>query len=527
MLLNIKFFEFCSKYNIKYTLLESGKEKEDYNFADLFLITPYAGVIVAQLLNIKYRKNISYFQKHYQIDVKQYINENEFDYEKRLISYKDNMFFPAFNINTGDKYIFAVNPDNELIYTTYYDRKLILCAKELFSKAFLTDNTISSISFNYDEKVGMDKYILLMLKEAFDKGAQDIDIQTLTSSVKIRFQINGGWTDWLSSISIIDKNSFLRALGSMAIPPKDYRSGVEMRYKVEADIQGNVTSWRVGIVPTILGENITIRRLPFVGRVMTLPELGFSQRMLDLFDDLMKKESGVCFITGSTGRGKSTTLYAVIQSYLNKGLKVNTVEDPIELIVPPAGQVQILNEAEMDDDKRMTYLRALKAFLRQKPDVIVVGETRTSEEAEAVVEAALTGHFTYTTLHTNSFKRTLSRLKTLNIDKAMVSDVLEATISQKLVRKLCQYCKIKGETYFRTNPKGCNQCDHLGYQGRIVIAEFARFDEESKAMLEIEKIDYDEIISYMTKKGLYISMPEDAREKIALGLVDERENGLC
>ena len=527
MLIAQKYLEYCKTNNLELKMEQSDKKVHDYSLRDLIFTRNDAGEILAELLGIGFMSDTFLFEDKYQMDMTKRNNESEENYERRLITYKENSFFPAFDISSGDKFIFAINPDNSLIYSDYSSYKLIMCTPYFFNAIFMSDMAVSSISFNYAPKEGMDSYIKAMLKTAFEKGAQDIDIQTLPSSVKIRFQINGKWSDWVSSISIVDKNSLLRVLGSMAVPPKDYRSGVEMRYKMETEINGATTSWRVGVVPTVLGENVTIRRLPFVGKVMTLKELGFTPRMIGLFDDLMKKESGVCFITGSTGRGKSTTLYSVLREYLDRGLKVNTVEDPIELIVPPAGQVQILNEPDMDEERRMTYLKALKAFLRQKPDVIVVGETRTSEEAEAVVEAALTGHFTYTTLHTNSFKRTLNRLKTLNIDKAMVSDVLEAVVSQKLSRKLCPSCKVIGEKHFRMKDGGCLKCGGLGYQGRIVVAEFARLDEEAKGMLENEKIDYDEIINYLESKKLYISMVSDTQEKIALGLIDERETGLC
>lgn len=527
MLLANKYFEYCEANGLDAKLLQSEKKIHEYTLRDLTFTRPDAGKMLAEILGIGFMSDTFLFEEKYQMDMTRYKNESDESYEKRLVGYKDNSFFPAIDLQTGDKYIFAINPDNEIIYKDYIGRKIVMCTPYFFNSIFMSDSVVSAISFNYDPNEGMDTYIKAMLKTAFEKGAQDIDIQTLTSSVKIRFQINGKWSDWLSSISIVDKNSLLRVLGSMAVPPKDYRSGVEMRYKMETEINGTATSWRVGVVPTILGENVTIRRLPFVGKVMTLKELGFTPRMIGLFDDLMKKESGVCFITGSTGRGKSTTLYAVLREYLEKGMKVNTVEDPIELIVPPAGQVQILNEPDMDEDKKMTYLKALKAFLRQKPDVIVVGETRTSEEAEAVVESALTGHFTYTTLHTNSFKRTLNRLKTLDIDKAMISDVLEAVVSQKLSRKLCPACKEKGDEFYRMKVGGCLKCGGLGYQGRIVVAEFARLDEEAKAMLENDKIDYEEIIRYLESKSLYISMVADTKEKIALGFIDERETGLC
>lgn len=527
MLLANRYIEHCKTHNLELKMEQSDKKVDDYTLRDLTFTRNDAGKILAELLGIGFLSDTFLFEEQFRMDMTRHKDEGDEAYEKRLITYKDNSFFPAYDVNNGDKYIFAINPDSPAIYSDYSSYKLVMCTPYFFNAIFMSDTNVSTISFHYDPEEGMDNYIKAMLKTAFEKGAQDIDIQTLPASVKIRFQINGKWSDWLSSISIVDKNSLLRVLGSMAVPPKDYRSGVEMRYKMETEINGAMTSWRVGVVPTVLGENVTIRRLPFVGKVMTLKELGFTPRMIGLFDDLMKKESGVCFITGSTGRGKSTTLYAVIREYLDRGLKVNTVEDPIELIVPPAGQVQILNEQDMDEDKRMTYLKALKAFLRQKPDVIVVGETRTSEEAEAVVEAALTGHFTFTTLHTNSFKRTLNRLKTLNIDKAMVSDVLEGVVSQKLVRKLCPSCKVQGEQYFRMKEGGCLKCGGLGYQGRLVVAEFARLDEEAKAMLENEKIDYDEIIRYLESKELYISMVNDTKEKIALGLVDERETGLC
>ena len=346
------------------------------------------------------------------------------------------------------------------------------------------------------ENVNSNKGIFSILLEAIKFSASDIHIEALIAKIRIRYRING----ILKEVAEIDKSylssivSKLKILSSLDIvekrKPQDGR--FSLRYK------GREIDFRTSIMPTMNGEKIVIRILDKFNYNFSLEDLYLSEKNKRIFYKAINQNNGIILVNGPTGSGKSSTLYSILKYKNKEEVNISTVEDPIEYQIEGINQIQCRNEIGLD------FATILRALLRQDPDILMVGEIRDKETAEIAVKASLTGHLVFSTLHSNDSLGCINRLVNLGIDNYLLSLVLQMIVSQRLVRKLCPYCKKEDENYkeklkslnlseeeyrdikFYTSV-GCDECMGTGYIGRIPVFEIIYFDDMLKDMLAQKK----------------------------------------
>ena len=346
------------------------------------------------------------------------------------------------------------------------------------------------------ENVNSNKGIFSILLEAIKFSASDIHIEALTDKIRIRYRING----ILKEVAEIDKSflssivSKLKILSSLDIVEK--RKPQDGRFSLK--YKGREIDFRTSIMPTMNGEKIVIRILDKFNYNFTLDDLYLSEKNKRIFYKAINQNNGIILVNGPTGSGKSSTLYSILKYKNKEEVNISTVEDPIEYQIEGINQIQCRNEIGLD------FATILRALLRQDPDILMVGEIRDKETAEIAVKASLTGHLVFSTLHSNDSLGCINRLVNLGIDNYLLSLVLQMIVSQRLVRKLCPYCKKEDENYkeklkslnlseeeyrdvkFYTSV-GCDECMGTGYIGRIPVFEIIYFDDVLKNMLAQKK----------------------------------------
>lgn len=329
-----------------------------------------------------------------------------------------------------------------------------------------------------------------MVEQAARQRASDIHIEAKEDSVRVRFRIDGSlYEKFTYSIHLLPAiMARLKIIGGMDIAekrkPQDGRFTI-MVDKREYDI-------RVSVLPTVYGEKCVMRLAQKKALTRNKSELGFSPSELQAFDDILKNPNGILLVTGPTGSGKSTTLYTALSELNKEDVNIVTVEDPVEANIDGINQVQVNVKAEL------TFASALRSILRQDPDIIMIGEIRDGETAQIAVQASITGHLVVSTLHTNSAAGSISRLINMGVEGYLLADSLVGIIAQRLVRRLCPYCKkphlitdterrimgiradVNPEIY---EPVGCERCDNTGYSGRIGIYEIMKITPPLKELI--------------------------------------------
>lgn len=317
-----------------------------------------------------------------------------------------------------------------------------------------------------------------IIEQAARQRASDIHIEPLEDKVRVRYRIDGV----LYEKSVYDRNLLsaivtrVKIIGGMDISekrrPQDGRITMMVDRK-EYDI-------RVSVLPTVFGEKCVMRLAQKKALTMDKKTLGFTDEQLKLFDSFLSHPNGIILVTGPTGSGKSTTLYTAVNELNHENVNVITVEDPVEANMDGVSQVQVNNKADL------TFANALRAILRQDPDVIMIGEIRDEETAEIAVQASITGHLVLSTLHTNDAPGTMTRLIDMGVESYLLADAIRGVIAQRLVRTLCPHCKEKRlvsaeekkmmgidavEEVYLYEPKGCALCNDTGYYGRTGVYE--------------------------------------------------------
>ena len=329
-----------------------------------------------------------------------------------------------------------------------------------------------------------------MVEQAARQRASDIHIEAKEDSVRVRFRIDGSlYEKFTYSIHLLPAiMARLKIIGGMDIAekrkPQDGRFTI-MVDKREYDI-------RVSVLPTVYGEKCVMRLAQKKALTRNKSELGFSPSELQAFDDILKNPNGILLVTGPTGSGKSTTLYTALSELNKEDVNIVTVEDPVEANIDGINQVQVNVKAEL------TFASALRSILRQDPDIIMIGEIRDGETAQIAVQASITGHLVVSTLHTNSAAGSINRLINMGVEGYLLADSLVGIIAQRLVRRLCPYCKkphlitdterrimgirtdVNPEIY---EPVGCERCDNTGYSGRIGIYEIMKITPPLKELI--------------------------------------------
>jgi type IV pilus assembly protein PilB len=376
------------------------------------------------------------------------------------------------------------------------------------------------------EEAPVVKLVDLIIRQAIEENASDIHIEPQHEKVVVRYRIDGVLYEVPapSASLYLPIVSRIKILSKMNIAEK--RLPQDGGFMVK--IYSRLIDIRVSTMPTIYGEKVVLRLLDKSRIPLELTKLGFLPQELEMIRKGINTSYGLVFLTGPTGSGKSTTLYAALNEIKSTAKNIITVEDPVEYRLEGINQVQIKPEIGL------TFANALRSFLRQDPDIILVGEVRDLETAEICIRAALTGHLVLSTLHTNDAPSTITRLIDIGIPNYLVSSSLRLIVAQRLVRKLCSYCKEPVEIKEKDLPpqvsittpviykaKGCQKCNSIGYKGRTVIAEVILVDEEIREAI-YKGLTPSQIMEIAKKKGT-LSLLESGIKRVEEGITSLEE----
>jgi len=374
------------------------------------------------------------------------------------------------------------------------------------------------------------KLVNSILNDAIDKAASDIHIEPVEKKLLVRFRVDG----ILKKIMDIPKYAAPQLLARIKVISKldvaETRKPQDGQAKVKRS--GTVVDLRVSILPTSYGEKAVIRILDSSRSNIPFEDLGIIGENLVKLDQVLRLKQGIILATGPTGSGKTTTLYAALNKIKSPKTNILTVEDPIEYTIEGINQVQVNEKAGI------TFATALRSFLRQDPDVILVGEIRDSETAEISIQAALTGHLVLSTVHTNNAIETITRLTDIGVDRYKVSSAISAIIAQRLVRRICPNCRQETEATISEKAiipmieqmgitvkfykgSGCPKCEFSGYKGRVGIYEILIFDSEIREMID-HGSSVNEIVNVAKKKG-FRTFAQEALSLITTGDTDFAE----
>ena len=372
----------------------------------------------------------------------------------------------------------------------------------------------------------------LILSQAVRDRASDIHIEPFERSLKVRYRIDGVLHEVLSPPKVLQPRiiSRLKVMADLNIAetrlPQDGRIAVRVRNR-EIDI-------RVSVVPTAFGERLVLRLLDKSGALFQLEEIGLSADLLSTYGRLVHRSNGIILVTGPTGSGKSTTLYATLQRINSSQLNIITIEDPIEYQIQGVGQIHVNPRIDL------TFANGLRSILRQDPDVIMVGEIRDRETAEIAIQASLTGHLVLSTLHTNDAASAVTRLLDMGIEPFLISSSVLAMVAQRLVRVLCPECRVPGRPESETLRElglepdddevlrgewflsgGCEGCRGTGYRGRTGVYELMPVDDSVRRLI-MERANASMLRSAAGQRGMR-SLVQDGARKVLEGRTTAEE----
>jgi len=371
------------------------------------------------------------------------------------------------------------------------------------------------------------RLINAILGEAIAENASDIHIETFEKRLVIRFRVDGILRE------VVQPKRELAALLVSRIKVMAKLDIAEKRIpqdgRISLRVGGREVDIRVSTLPSANGERVVLRLLDKQAGRLTLRHLGMNEQDRDHLEQAVKKPHGIILVTGPTGSGKTTTLYAALTTLNDRTRNILTVEDPIEYHLEGIGQTQVNTKVDM------TFARGLRAILRQDPDVVMVGEIRDQETADMAVQASLTGHLVLSTLHTNSAIGAVTRLVDMGVEPFLISSSLLGVLAQRLVRVLCNDCKrayiadaaecellgvIPAEAPMLYHAEGCEQCRGLGYRGRTGIYELVLFDDTLRTMVHTRASEQDML---RHARALGPSIREDGLRKVREGVTTIEE----
>ena len=368
------------------------------------------------------------------------------------------------------------------------------------------------------------RLINALLAEAIRENASDIHIETFEKDLVVRFRVDGVMRE------VVRPKRQLAALLVSRIKVMARLDIAEKRIpqdgRISLRIGGREVDVRVSTMPSSNGERVVLRLLDKQAGRLNLENLGMDPATLDRLREMVNKPHGIFLVTGPTGSGKTTTLYASLAELSTATINILTVEDPIEYNLPGIGQTQVNTKADM------TFARGLRAILRQDPDVVMVGEIRDLETAEIAVQASLTGHLVMSTLHTNTAVGAVTRLIDMGVEPFLLSSSLVGVLAQRLVRVLCPECKtprpanstelqfLRAPSATIYEPSGCEHCQQSGYRGRTGIYELINIDDTMRQLIH-DRASEQEISGYARRKSPGIR--DDGREKVLTGVSTVQE----
>lgn len=363
------------------------------------------------------------------------------------------------------------------------------------------------------------RLINAILSQAVREKASDVHLEPFEDRVAVRFRVDGVLTEVLSPKPELAPIlvSRLKVMARLDIAEKR----LPQDGRITVKLAGHSVDIRVSTIPSAHGERVVLRLLDQAAGQLSLDQLAMPPQVDEGFRSALRKPHGIILVTGPTGSGKTTTLYAGLSHINDRSRNILTIEDPIEYLLPGIGQTQVNTKVDM------TFARGLRAILRQDPDVVMIGEIRDSETAAIAVQASLTGHLVLSTLHTNTAIGAVTRLQDMGVEPFLLSSSLEVVMAQRLVRLLCPDCKESYEPspaererfqvpadakLFR--PVGCAKCNHGGYRGRSAIYELIEVDDVLRQLIH-ESAGEQAMLNHARNKSP--SIEEDGRQRIISG----------
>ncbi|HET7753873.1 MAG TPA: type II secretion system ATPase GspE [Anaeromyxobacteraceae bacterium] len=385
-----------------------------------------------------------------------------------------------------------------------------------------------------DDEAPIIRLVNSLLFRAVKERASDIHINPEERDISVRYRIDGVLREVIRAPKRVQAStaSRIKIMGGLNIAEKRLPQDGRIRIK----IAGKDVDIRLSTVPTAHGERIVMRLLDKSNVLLDLSEIGFEPWQLQIMDQLINRSHGIVLVTGPTGSGKTTTLYAALSKINSPDLNILTIEDPIEIPLRGVGQVQINPKIDL------TFASGLRAFLRQDPDVIMVGEIRDLETAEIAIQASLTGHLVFSSVHTNDAAGAITRLVDMGVQPFLVASSLVGVLAQRLVRVLCPACRKPyepsaeelrqagitekvlreaGNPRFLYKAQGCAACQHTGYMGRTGIYELMLVDDDIRQLV-LKNVDSSTIKRQAEARGM-LSLLEHGASKVARGITTAAE----
>ncbi|HPW54970.1 MAG TPA: type IV-A pilus assembly ATPase PilB [Thermoanaerobaculaceae bacterium] len=372
------------------------------------------------------------------------------------------------------------------------------------------------------EEAPVVRLVNIMLTDAIKRGASDIHVEPYEKTFRVRYRIDGLLREVMTPpFKLKDAiTSRIKVLAKLDIAEKRLPQDGRIRLKAKVEGRTRELDYRVSCIPTVHGEKVVMRLLDKENLRLDLTKLGFEKPSLKAFEDAVLKPYGMVLVTGPTGSGKTNTLYSALQRVNTPDTNIMTAEDPVEFQMPGVNQVQ------MKDAIGLNFAAALRSFLRQDPNIILVGEIRDFETAEIAIKAALTGHLVLSTLHTNDAPSTISRLMNMGIEPFLVATSVNCIAAQRLIRRVCPNCKEELDTPIQAllgvgfseseahdvklyKGRGCDKCNNTGYKGRTALIEVMTMTDDLREL----------VLSGATA----IELRRKAREE---GMITLRESGL-
>lgn len=458
----------------------------------------------------------------------------DFDDDKLVVA----MSNPADVVKTDDLHLMTGYPikpvmseESEIVEAiNHYYKMSESVQQEVDEIVGMDEETVSLAALReVTEEAPTVKLVNHIISRAVNERASDIHIEPQEKDMRIRYRIDGVLHDVMHS-------------------PKSIQAGVLSRFKIMASLDisearkpqdghcdlnvgGRVVDFRVATLPTVYGERVTLRVLEKESILLDLDDLGFLPRSLERFKEAFSKPYGAILVTGPTGSGKSTTLYATLNVLNVEAKNIVTIEDPVEYRLAGINQIQI------DPKAGLSFAKGLRSILRTSPDIIMVGEIRDRETAQIAIEAALTGHLVLSTLHTNDAPSAITRLTEMGIPPFLIASAVTCVQAQRLARRLCKECKEPYQpsadalervgfpmrdgipTLYKA--KGCPKCNGTGYKGRVGVYEVMPITEEIKN-LAIKRAPKEEIKRVAVEQGM-LTLRQDGYEKVLLGITSIEE----
>ncbi|MDD2963561.1 MAG: GspE/PulE family protein [Bacteroidales bacterium] len=402
-----------------------------------------------------------------------------------------------------------------------YSSEVINRTLSMYYRRSNTPNGISGIGAAGNE------FLERIIFEAEEQGASDIHFERYEESARIRFRLDG----YLQERYTVSTTEFPSLINKIKIKANldiaEKRLPQDGRIAFSGKLSG--LDIRVSVLPGVFGEKIVLRLLRRGStETVTINELGFSDAQIEIYKEALQRDYGIILVSGPTGSGKTTTLYATLRMLNSPDFNIMTIEDPVEYTLEGINQVQAKESIGFN------FATALRTFLRQDPDIIMVGEIRDAETAQMAIRAALTGHLVLSTIHTNSAWGTVSRLIDMGVPPFLLADTLILSMAQRLVRRLCNVCKTKVEfdhsmipPHYKPGnvpqhvyiPSGCPECYFTGYKGRIAIYELLEMDQE---LAERMKYRQNEVPAYLRSQKMR-SLQDQSFEFVKNGITSPSE----